>query len=144
MQLPSGAGHGDPLLSADPSPSERPRKNWAGGWEPSAQRVPPLLERCGGGEGHQDTGPGIPQSQERGTGGPESGSQVCSVTGHLPPDLACRPPPSLGLEEGGLPLLPSCCGLHPLRTWKLFCQLHLMRICSPETFPHLFPRNRQP
>ena len=68
----------------------------------------------GAGEGHQDTGPGILQSQEQGTGGLESGSRVCSVTGHLPPDLACRPPPSLGLEEGGLPLLPSCRGLRPL------------------------------
>lgn len=66
----------------------------------------------GAGEGHQDTGPGILQSQEQGTGGLESGSRVCSVTGHLPPDLACRPPPSLGLEEGSHCSLPAVGSVH--------------------------------
>ena len=52
------------------------------------------------------------QSQEQGTGGLESGSRVCSVTGHLPPDLACRPPPSLGLEEGSHCSLPAVGSVH--------------------------------
>lgn len=143
MQLPSGAGHGDPLLSADPSPSERPTGDWAGGWEPSAQRVPPL-EGCRAGGGAPGRRAGSTAEPGAGTWGLELGSWVCSMTEHLPSDLACRPPPSLGLEKGGLPLLPSCRGVCPLRTWKLFCQLHPMPICSPETFPHLFPHNQQP
>ena len=72
MQLPSVAGHGDSLLSSDPSPSERSGEDWAGGWA-SAQRVRPSWKEAGWGEGQRDTGLGSP---EPGAGMPGARARV--------------------------------------------------------------------
>ena len=87
MQLPSGAGHGDPLLSSDPSPSEirlgadqdQEKTGLVGGSRALRGSDPPG-RRLGWGRGSGTQGQGT-QSQERGAGGLGSGSWVCSVMG---------------------------------------------------------------